>query len=1063
MKTDYKKKEYKKEFKNKDYEYKKPAERKTCGKCGRTHEFRNCPAYKSKCHKCNKEGHWTKLCRKPSERAHTKTYENYEVKTSIDTKKPTGNYKFLGEIKVPDIKSWTKLIKVKATGFNQTCEFKIDTGASATILPYNRKLPELIKSNIELRGPGMVSLEIVGMFTAEMTYKESTIRENIYVLKNQHIGLLSRNMSIKLGLVKLIGEIHPHKELFEGLGELKRKYKIQIKKEAKPYSIYVPRPVPIHLQTRVKEELDKMIKLGVIEEAMYPTAWCCPMVVAMKSHGKIRICSDMTKLNEAVKRELYPMATVEVSLAKIQGQIFSKLDANAGFWQIPLEEESKPLTAFLTPWGRYVYNKLPFGLTSAPEIFCREMDKILHNCKGVVIHMDDVLIMGKDLEEHDENLNEVLNRIEEAGMTLNKDKCKFRKDEVEFLGYKIGKHGIKAGEKIQGLRDFPRPTNVKGVRSFLGLINQYARFSAEIAETSHPIRELLKKNIVWIWEEAQENSFRKMKELFEKPTILAFFDINKKSIITTDASNQGIGAILSQIDEKGNRRMIAAASRSLTETEKNYAVIEKEALGVVWGLEKFNYYVNGANITIETDHKPLITLFGKKEVEKIPIRIQRYRLRLMRYVIDMKYIQGKLNIGADALSRYPGQREISNILEIEVNELIKNTFKPGSSIKLQELRRLQEADPVLQSVKKKTEDGWEKRDSKDDKLKRYYEHQESISIMKDCLTYENRLIIPKNHIQEVMKEIHRGHQGINKCQARARNSVWWIGINKDIEKMVRNCSTCQIYGPIIREPLEIIHTPKLAWEIVGTDLYTYERRKYIIVVDYYSRYFETMLLRSEKSIDTINALKSIFARHGIPETLVSDNGSQYISQEFKEFQEKYGFQAIKSSPKHPQGNSVAERAIKTIKGILEKDPYLGLLSYRSTPLSFGRSPAELLMNRKLRTTVVDLKLDNYMNKEDHCIFRDKNENKKLEIKRKRDNKYTKNLRKIEDGEDVYIRDLDRMASVINTTPESTRSYNLRTEKQDVRRNRCQLIPTNGSTYTTRSGRHVKPPDRLIEA
>ena len=197
------------------------------------------------------------------------------------------------------------------------------------------------------------------------------------------------------------------------------------------------------------------------------------------------------------------------------------------------------------------------------------------------------------------------------------------------------------------------------------------------AETSHPIRELLKKNIVWIWEEAQENSFRKMKELFEKPTILAFFDINKKSIITTDASNQGIGAILSQIDEKGNRRMIAAASRSLTETEKNYAVIEKEALGVVWGLEKFNYYVNGANITIETDHKPLITLFGKKEVEKIPIRIQRYRLRLMRYVIDMKYIQGKLNIGADALSRYPGQREISNILEIEVNELIKNTFNQG--------------------------------------------------------------------------------------------------------------------------------------------------------------------------------------------------------------------------------------------------------------------------------------------------------------------------------------------------------------------------------------------------
>ena len=226
-----------------------------------------------------------------------------------------------------------------------------------------------------------------------------------------------------------------------------------------------------------------------------------------------------------------------------------------------------------------------------------------------------------------------------------------------------------------------------------------------------------------------------------------------------------------------------------------------------------------------------------------------------------------------------------------------------------------------------------------------------------------------------------------------------------------------------------------------------------------------MLLRSEKSIDTINALKSIFARHGIPETVVSDNGSQYISQEFKAFQHKYGFQAIKSSPKHPQGNYVAERAIKTIKSILEKeeDPYLGLLSYRSTPLSFERSPAELLTNRKLRTTVLDLKLDNYMKKEDHCIFREKNEKKKLEIKRNRDNKYSKTLRKIEDGEEVYIQYLDRMATVINTTPESSRSYNLATEKQGVRRNRCQLIPTNGSPYTTRSGSQVKPPDRLIEA
>ena len=180
--------------------------------------------------------------------------------------------------------------------------------------------------------------------------------------------------------------------------------------------------------------------------------------------------------------------------------------------------------------------------------------------------------------------------------------------------------------------------------------------------------------------------------------------------------------------------------------------------------------------------------------------------------------------------------------------------------------------------------------------------------MKGCQI--NRLIIPRNHIQEIMKEIYRGNQGIIKCQARARNSVWWIGINKYIDNMVRNFSTCQIYGPMSREPLEIIHTPIHVLEIVGTDLYTHKRRKYIIVVDYYSRYFETMLLRSEKSIDIINALKSIFARHSIPENVVSDNGSQYISQEFKEFQHKYRFHAIKYPTNYPQGNSVVERSIK---------------------------------------------------------------------------------------------------------------------------------------------------------
>ena len=411
-----------------------------------------------------------------------------------------------------------------------------------------------------------------------------------------------------------------------------------MKDGVKPYAINVPRPIPIHQQQQVKEEIEKMIDLGVIQEAIGPTEWCSLMVIAMKGNGKIRICTDMTILNLAVKREVHPMATVEGSLSRIKGTIFSKLDANSGFWQIPLDEESWEVTTFLTPWGRYFYKKLPFGLTSAPEIFCKEITKIIGDCKGIIVHVDDILVMGDSQEEHDENLKSVLNRIEQAGMTLNKNKCVIGVEEVEFLGFKVGKDGIKAGPKIQGIVDFPLPKDVKAVRSFLGMVNQYSRFNSKISSTSAALRDLLKKDIPWIWDKAQEESFDKLKNDLKETVTLAYFDINKNTILTTDASDYGAGAVLSQEDKDGTRRMIGAASRSFTETEKRYATIEKEALAVVWGLEKFHYYICGAPILVETDHKPLISLLGNKEIEKVPIRIQRYRIRLMKYAVEMKHI-----------------------------------------------------------------------------------------------------------------------------------------------------------------------------------------------------------------------------------------------------------------------------------------------------------------------------------------------------------------------------------------------------------------------------------------
>ena len=274
-------------------------------------------------------------------------------------------------------------------------------------------------------------------------------------------------------------------------------------------------------------------------------------------------------------------------------------------------------------------------------------------------------------------------------MTLNKKKCVIVVEEVEFLGFKVGKDGINVGPKIQGIVDFQLPKDVKAVRSFIGMVNQYSRFNSKISSTSAALRYLLKKNIPWIWDKAQEESFDKLKNDLKETVTLAYFDINKNTILTTDASDYRAGEVLSQEDKDGMRRMIGAASLLFTETEKRYATIEKEALAVVCGLEKFHYHICGAPILVETDHKPLISLLGNKEIENVPIIIQRYRIGLMKYAVEMKHISGKDNISADALSRYPNKDVENTILQIEVEEMVSHSFLPEESTQINRIRNMQ--------------------------------------------------------------------------------------------------------------------------------------------------------------------------------------------------------------------------------------------------------------------------------------------------------------------------------------------------------------------------------------
>ena len=436
-----------------------------CTRCGRSpsHDYKDCPAKDIICHKCSRRGHFKRYCKSG---VRVRKIRQESSGDSSDDATET----FIGVVEgYQESTDWTVNIMMN----DHSVEFSIDTGADVTVVPehvYQQVAGRvsLQATSRKLCGPGHHALSVIGRFIAKLKKGKHETEETVYVVRSLRRPLLGRPAIESLKLLKRVNTIvgmtdnsikQQFPKLFTDLGKLQGDYHICLKPGAKPYALSTPRRVAIPLLPQVKKELIRMEQLGVIEKIEEPTEWCAELVVVPKQNGKVRICVDLTKLNENVCRERHPLPAIEQILAQLSGaKVFSILDANSGFWQIPLSVESARLTTFISPYGRFCFRRLPFGITSAPEHFQRRMSSILSGLTGVVCLMDDILVHGETQAQHDERLVKVLNWLQESGLTLNSEKCKFSQTKVRFLGHVIDGGGIHPDpDKIKAITQVKTP------------------------------------------------------------------------------------------------------------------------------------------------------------------------------------------------------------------------------------------------------------------------------------------------------------------------------------------------------------------------------------------------------------------------------------------------------------------------------------------------------------------------------------------------------------------------------------------------------------------------------
>lgn len=946
-----------------------------CYRCGGKHKAAECKFKDAICHYCKKPGHLARVCRSKARQG--KQPRTSEQKTNCLT---TDDDDSVADIYHVEEKNKPPYV-VNLSLNDAPLQMELDTGAALSLISEStyKKLwkvpPKLKPTTTRLRTYSGHPLTVLGTIQVKVNYEKQQVVESLLVVKGSGPSLFGRDW---LGDIKLNWQALPihystdyrplnavlskHEALFrQELGKAKSiEAKLHLEHNATP-RFCGARSVPYALKEKVEKELERLEKDDVIEPVQF-SDWAAPIVPVTKPDGSVRICGDYKlTVNQAAQVESYPLPKIEDLFAKLAGgKYFTKLDIAHAYQQIPLDENSKPCVTINTHKGLFRYKRLPFGVHSAPAIFQRAMEGLLRDIPSTVVYIDDILITGKTEEEHLRNLDEVLTRLEKEGLTLKKEKCQFLLEVVEYLGHTISAKGLQPSEKkTKAIAQAPPPQNISQLRSFLGMVNYYGKFLKHLSSHLAPLYRLLQKKSKWKWGSDETKAFNLVKSQLSEAPVLEHYDPTKLLSLATDASPYGIGAVLSHVLEDGTEKPVAFASRTLNVAEKKYSQLDKEALAIIFGVKRFHHYLYGRKFSIVSDHKPLQYLLN--ESRHVPVmasaRLQRWALLLSAYQYSISYRPGEKLANADGLSRLPLPEAPSEVSVPDEVVFLLQTLQ-SSPITADQIKKWTNRDPILSRVRNFVSKGWN--DSCEDELSPYRQRKDELSMLDGCVLWGNRVIVPTAGRKEVMCLLHDGHPGITKMKSLARQVVWWPGLDADLTTHVQACQLCQLNQKSpTTAPLHPWEWPKKPWSRVHVDhLGPFQGKTILIVVDAHSKWIEAVPVPSTSSHATVKVLRNLFATHGIPELLFSDNGTAFTSEEFKQFVTKNGIRHRTSAPYHPATNGLAERAVQVVKAGLRKnsegdiDLRLAriLFKYRNTPHSTtGVTPAELLLGRKPRT------------------------------------------------------------------------------------------------------------------